>query len=146
MEGSEVLHGEFPLEGRYGVMQKCCAGCGEDNVINVKQHVYYICATPEDEQGRVGLGLSKPQGSDVCGKPDVPCPGHLLKPVQRLIEKANTIGLRRINKSSRLGVIDGLREGVIHEYILHIESCLDRWVNRQNSLSESLCVLTTLVL
>jgi hypothetical protein len=36
MEGSEVLHGDFPLEGRYGVLQKCCAGCGEDNAINVK--------------------------------------------------------------------------------------------------------------
>jgi hypothetical protein len=36
MEGSEVLHGDFPLEGRYRVMQKCCVGCGEDNVINIK--------------------------------------------------------------------------------------------------------------
>jgi hypothetical protein len=43
MEGSEVLHGKFSLEGRYGVLQKCCAGCGEDNVINVKQQVYRIC-------------------------------------------------------------------------------------------------------
>jgi hypothetical protein len=37
MEGSKILHDEFPLEGRYGLLQKCCAGCGEDNVINVKQ-------------------------------------------------------------------------------------------------------------
>jgi hypothetical protein len=36
MEGSEVLHGEFPLEGRYDLLQKCYAECGEDNVINVK--------------------------------------------------------------------------------------------------------------
>jgi hypothetical protein len=49
MEGSEVLHGEFPLEGRYGLLYKCCAGYGEDNVINVKQQVYRICAAPEDE-------------------------------------------------------------------------------------------------
>jgi hypothetical protein len=30
----------------------CCksvALCGEDNVINVKQQVYHICAAPEDE-------------------------------------------------------------------------------------------------
>jgi hypothetical protein len=49
MEGPEILHGEFQHEGRYGLLQKCCAGCGEDNVINVKQQVYRICAAPEDE-------------------------------------------------------------------------------------------------
>jgi hypothetical protein len=49
MEGPEILHDEFPLEGRYGLLQKCYAGCGEDNVINVKQQVYHICAMPEDE-------------------------------------------------------------------------------------------------
>jgi hypothetical protein len=42
MEGPEILHGEFLLDGRYGLLQKCCTGSGEDNVINV-------CATPEDE-------------------------------------------------------------------------------------------------
>jgi hypothetical protein len=35
MEGSEV-HGEFPLQSGYGLLQKCCAGYGENNVINVK--------------------------------------------------------------------------------------------------------------
>jgi hypothetical protein len=49
MEEPEVLHGEFPLEGRYGLLQKCCTGCGEDNAINVKQQVYCICDVPEDE-------------------------------------------------------------------------------------------------
>jgi hypothetical protein len=49
MEGSEALHGKFLLEGRYGLLQKCCAGCSVDNVINVKQQVYRICATSEDE-------------------------------------------------------------------------------------------------
>jgi hypothetical protein len=44
MEGPEILHGEFPLEGRYGVLQKYCAECGENNVINVKQQVYRIYA------------------------------------------------------------------------------------------------------
>jgi hypothetical protein len=42
MEGSEVLHGEFPLESRYGLLQKCYAGYGENNVINVEQQVYRI--------------------------------------------------------------------------------------------------------
>jgi hypothetical protein len=36
MEGPEILHGEFLLEGRYGLLQKCCAGSGEDIVINIK--------------------------------------------------------------------------------------------------------------
>jgi hypothetical protein len=37
MEGPEILHSEFLLEGRYGLPLKCCAGSGEDNVINVKR-------------------------------------------------------------------------------------------------------------
>jgi hypothetical protein len=50
MEGSEmVFHGVFPLEGRYGLLHKCFVECGEDNVINVKQQVYCICATSKDE-------------------------------------------------------------------------------------------------
>jgi hypothetical protein len=49
MERSEVLHCEFPLEGIYGVLQKCCAGCDEDNIINLKQQVYHICVASEDE-------------------------------------------------------------------------------------------------
>jgi hypothetical protein len=59
MEGCEVVHhGEFPLEGKYGVLQKCCAGYGEDNIINIEQQVYHICATLKDEQRRVALGLT----------------------------------------------------------------------------------------
>jgi hypothetical protein len=42
MEESEILHGEFLLEGRYGLLQKCCTECGEDNVINIKQQLYHI--------------------------------------------------------------------------------------------------------
>jgi hypothetical protein len=49
MEGPKIFHDEFPLESRYGLSQKCCVGCGEDNVINVKQQVYRICAAPEDK-------------------------------------------------------------------------------------------------
>jgi hypothetical protein len=42
IEGLDILHGEFPFEGRYGLLQKCCAGCSEDNVINITQHIYTI--------------------------------------------------------------------------------------------------------
>jgi hypothetical protein len=49
IEGSEILRCEFLLEGRYGLLQKCCTGCGEDNIINVKQQIYCICAVLEDE-------------------------------------------------------------------------------------------------
>jgi hypothetical protein len=33
---AEVLHSEFLLKSRYGVLQECCARCGEHNVINIK--------------------------------------------------------------------------------------------------------------
>jgi hypothetical protein len=49
MEGSEVLHGEFTLEGRYDLLQKCYPGYNENNIISVKQQVYHICVAPEDE-------------------------------------------------------------------------------------------------
>jgi hypothetical protein len=39
---AKVLHGEFPLESRYGVLQEYCARCGEHNVINIKQQVYRV--------------------------------------------------------------------------------------------------------
>jgi hypothetical protein len=32
---AEVIHGEFPLEHRYGVLQERCARCGEHNVTNI---------------------------------------------------------------------------------------------------------------
>jgi hypothetical protein len=57
----------------------------------------------------------------VHGKLTVPSLGRLLQFIQRLAEKANTIGLRRINKSSRLAAIDGLQEGTVQEHILHID-------------------------
>jgi hypothetical protein len=47
--------------------------------------------------------------------------GCLLQPIQKLVEEANMIGLRRINKSSRLAIVDGLREGSMQEHILHIK-------------------------
>jgi hypothetical protein len=74
----EVLHGEFPLESRYGLLQKRCARCGEHNVINIKQQVYHIGATVEDEQRGVRLDLNKSHGEEVRGKPAVPSPRHLL--------------------------------------------------------------------
>jgi hypothetical protein len=55
----EVLHGEFLLEGRYGVLQERCARCDEHNVINIKQQIYRISTTAEDEQGGVRHGLNK---------------------------------------------------------------------------------------
>jgi hypothetical protein len=33
---AEVLHDEFPLKSIYGVLQECCARCGEHNTINIK--------------------------------------------------------------------------------------------------------------
>jgi hypothetical protein len=78
VEGPEILHGEFLFESKYGLLQKCCAGGGEDNAINIKQQVYRICAAPDDEYGGVKLGLNKAQGGDVRGEPAVPSPRRLL--------------------------------------------------------------------
>jgi hypothetical protein len=75
---SEVLHGEFPLESRYGMLQECCARCGELNVINIKQQVYRISAAVEDKQIGVRLGLNKTQTEEVRGEPVVPRTGLLL--------------------------------------------------------------------
>jgi hypothetical protein len=47
--------------------------------------------------------------------------GRLLKPIQRVVEEADAIKLHRINKSSKLAAVDGLREDVVLEHILHIE-------------------------
>jgi hypothetical protein len=74
----EVLHCEFPLEGRYGVLQKRRARCSEHNVINIEQQVYRIGAAEEDEQEGVRFGLNKSQSEEVRGKLAEPSPGCLL--------------------------------------------------------------------
>jgi hypothetical protein len=92
----EVLHGEFSLEDRYGVLQKRCARCGEHNIINIKQQVYCIGAAAEDEQGGIGLGLNTSQSEEVHSEPAVPSPGHLILPVERLVEAIDPVRLRGI--------------------------------------------------
>jgi hypothetical protein len=104
----EVLHGEFPLEGRYGVLEERCARCSEHNVINIKQQIYRIGVLAEDEPGGVGFGLNKSQGEEVHGEPVVPSPECLLQPVERLVEAADPVRLRGINKSRRLATVDCL--------------------------------------
>jgi hypothetical protein len=71
----EVLHGEFLLDGRYGVLKEHCTRCGENNVINIKQQVYRIGTTVEDEQRGVGLELNKSQSEEVRGELVVPSTG-----------------------------------------------------------------------
>jgi hypothetical protein len=58
---------------------------------------------------------------DICNERTVPSPGCLLQLIQRLVEETDAIGLHRINKSSRLAVVDGLRKGVVQEHIRQIE-------------------------
>jgi hypothetical protein len=118
---AEVFNGKFLLEGRYSVLQERCARYGEKNVINIKQQVYRIGATAEDEQGGVGLGLNKSQSEEVRGEPALPYPGHLLQPIERLVEAADPVRLRGINKPYRLATVDCLRESTIQEHILHIK-------------------------
>jgi hypothetical protein len=61
MEGSEVLHDEFLLEGRYALLQKCCIGCDEDNAINIKQQVYRIYACPKMNRDVSDLASTNPK-------------------------------------------------------------------------------------
>jgi hypothetical protein len=61
MEGSEVLHDEFLLEGRYALLQKCCTGCDEDNAINIKQQVYRIYACPKMNRDVSDLASTNPK-------------------------------------------------------------------------------------
>jgi hypothetical protein len=117
----EVLQGEFPLEGRYGVMQEHCARCSEHNVINIKQQVHRISAAVEDKQRGVGLSLNKSQGEEIRGEPAVPSLRHLLQPTERLVEMAYPVRLRGINKPHQLAVIDRLRESTMQKHILHIK-------------------------
>jgi hypothetical protein len=81
MKRVEVLHGEFPLEDRYGVLQERCVRCDEHIVINIKQQVYHIGVAVKDEQGGVRLDLNKYQGDEVRGETVVPSLGRLLQPV-----------------------------------------------------------------
>jgi hypothetical protein len=117
----EVLHVEFPLQDRYGVLQERCARCGEHNIINIKQQVYRISATVEDELGGFGLGLNKSQSEEVCGEPVVPSLGCLLQPVERLVEATYPVRLCGINKPHRMAAVDYLWESIMQKRVLHIK-------------------------
>jgi hypothetical protein len=104
----EVLHGEFLLESKYGVLQERYARCDEHNVINIKQQIYSIGTAAEDEQGGVGLGINKTQTEVIGGEPAVPSTRRLFQPVDRLVEVANPTRLRGINKLHRLATVDCL--------------------------------------
>jgi hypothetical protein len=109
MKKVEVLHGEFSLEGRYGVLQEHCARYGEHNVNSIKQQVYRISAAVEDEQGGVRLGLNKTQSEEVGGEAvAIPTPECLLQPIEGLVEAADPVRLRGINKPHRLATVDYL--------------------------------------
>jgi hypothetical protein len=47
--------------------------------------------------------------------------GTYVSPYNELLRRQTRIGLRRINKSSMLAALDGLREGAVQEHILHIK-------------------------
>jgi hypothetical protein len=54
------------------------------------------------------LASTKAQGDDIHGEPVVPSLGCLLQPIQRLAEKTDAHMLCRINKSSKLALVDSL--------------------------------------
>jgi hypothetical protein len=75
----------------------------------------------EDKQGGVGVGLNKSQSEEVRGEPVVPSSRCLLQPVERLVEVADPVRLRGINKLHQLATLDCLRESTMQEHILHIK-------------------------
>jgi hypothetical protein len=105
---AEVLHGEFPLEGGYGVLRERRARCSEHNVININHQIYRIDAAEVDKQGGVELDLNKSQSEEVHGEPVVQSPGRLLQPIKRLVEAADMVRLSGINKPCRLATVDCL--------------------------------------
>jgi hypothetical protein len=117
---AKILHGKFPLEGRYGVMQDRCARYDEHNVINIKQQVYRIGAAAKDEQG-VRHGINKSQSEEVRDESAVSSPERLLQPIKRLVEAVDPARLRKINKPDRLATVNYLREGTMQEHVLHIK-------------------------
>jgi hypothetical protein len=105
---AKILHGKFPLEGRYGVIQDRCARYDEHNVINIKQQVYRIGAAAKDEQGGVRHGINKSQSEEVRDESAVSSPKRLLQPIKRLVEAVDPARLRKINKPYRLATVNYL--------------------------------------
>jgi hypothetical protein len=129
----EVLHGKLPLEGRYGVMQEWCARCSEHNVINIKEQVYRIGTMVVDEQGGVRLSLNKSKGEEVRGEQVVPSPGCLLQLVERLIEVANPVRLRGINRPCSRLCLREYQEGT------HSSHQAGGWARNGRRLVKALC-------
>jgi hypothetical protein len=50
---------------------------------------------------------------EVCGNLAVPSPGRLIQPIEKLIEAADPVRLRGINKPRRLVAVDSVLEGTM---------------------------------
>jgi hypothetical protein len=49
MKLHEVLHSILPLQGSGGAAQKLRTGCGQNNIINIKEQIYHVWAATKDE-------------------------------------------------------------------------------------------------
>jgi hypothetical protein len=67
VERAEVLHHELLLQSCSGTLEKLQAQGGEDDVIDVEQHISSVGAMTVDEQQDVQLGLHEAQGDQVGG-------------------------------------------------------------------------------
>jgi uncharacterized protein YqgV (UPF0045/DUF77 family) len=81
MKRLEVLHSKLPLQGSDGTAQKLRTGCGQNNIINIKEQIYHVWAATENEERRVRFCFNEPQGSQVCGELAIPGPRSLLQSV-----------------------------------------------------------------
>jgi hypothetical protein len=121
VERPEVLHRKLPLEAGDDATQKLGGGGGEDDVVDVEEEVRCIQTVTKDEQGRVRLGLDETLRRQEGGEATVPSPRCLLEVVEGLVELADQVGLSRVDKPNRLGVVDRLRQGAVEEGVRHVE-------------------------
>jgi hypothetical protein len=109
VERAEVLHHELLLQSCSGTLEKLQAQGGEDDVIDVEQHISSVGAMTVDEQRDVRLGLHEAQGDQVGGEAVVPCSRRLLQAVEGLVEPAHQLRVRKVNETGGLRAVDGLR-------------------------------------
>jgi hypothetical protein len=109
VERAEVLHHELLLQSCSGTLEKLQAQGGEDDVIDVEQHISSVGAMTVDEQRDVRLGLHEAQGDQVGGEAVVPCSRRLLQAVEGLVEPAHQLRVRKVNETGGLRAVDSLR-------------------------------------
>jgi hypothetical protein len=124
MERAEVLHRELLLESCSGTLEKLRAQGGENDVVDVEQHVSSVGAVAVDEQQCARLGLHEAQGDHVGGEAVVPHSRRLLQAVEGLVAPAHQLRVREVNEVGEVGglrALDSLGECAVEGGVLDVE-------------------------